>query len=193
MPRTLPVRDFVAVGAEATVLAYLAGVIDSDGFISAAVSSHKGRRYYAASVGIAGTRREPHDLAASIFGGKVYEYVPRGDRAHNRVVFQWQRYGPAAAIVITTVAPYLRVKQEQADGAIWLQEAVEEAKFMRASDQPYPWFSPGFDPLPNIAALAEYVRDLNVRGNRGLATKRAGRLLDGELHDGHPVPAGARP
>ena len=50
---------------EPTTLAYLAG------------SRHKGRVYVGAAIGIAGTRREPHDLAAALFGGTVRSYAPR--------------------------------------------------------------------------------------------------------------------
>jgi len=145
-------------------LAYLAGVIDSDGYISSANSTHKGRRYFGAAVGIAGTRREPHDLAAEFFGGTVRTYFPRGDRTHHRPQFQWQRYGLSAVPVIEAVLPYLRIKVDQARLALALQGAVGEAREMRADEDPYPWFGPDYDPTEHLSALADEVRDLNIRG-----------------------------
>lgn len=150
-------------------LAYLAGVIDSDGYISAQKTTHKGRKYFGAAVGIAGTRREPHDLAASFFGGKVCTYYPKGDRAHHRPQFQWQRYGETAVPVILAVLPYLRVKRLQAQLALDLQEALAEARAMRGHDDPFPWFGPDYDPSDDLAAMAGEVRSLNIRGYRGRA------------------------
>lgn len=163
-------------------LAYLAGVIDSDGYISAANSTHKGRRYFGAAVGIAGTRRDPHDLAAGLFGGNVRIYHPKDDRAHHRPQYQWQRYGRSAVPVLAAVLPYLRVKTDQARLALELQEAVDEAREMRDHDDPFPWFGPGYDPTVALACLADEVRALNIRGQ-----KRAGRELDGRVHDAFPA------
>ena len=59
-----------------TTLAYLAGMIDGDGYISITRSVRNGNEYFGPQVGIAGTRREPHDLAASIWGGVVSTYKP---------------------------------------------------------------------------------------------------------------------
>jgi hypothetical protein len=116
---------------EPTVLAYLAGVIDSDGYISTQRSMHSGRLYSAARVGIAGTRREPHDLAASLFGGNIYRYVPKDPR--HRAQFQWSRCGDGAVTVIQAVLPYLRVKRRQAELAIALQELVWELPWLYPS------------------------------------------------------------
>lgn len=146
-------------------LAYLAGVIDSDGYISAQSSLHQGKyRYIGARVGIAGTRREPHDLAASLFGGNVRTYVPRGERSGHRDQFQWQRVGAAAGVVIQAVLPYLRVKADQGHLALELQDAVDEMRDMRKSDDPYPWFAPDYDPIAHLTERAAEIRSLNVRG-----------------------------
>lgn len=161
---------------EPTVLAYLAGVIDSDGFITASSSVRKGRVYTAPRIGISGTRREPHDLAASIYGGTVRAYEPKGDRAHHRTQYQWVLEGDSAALVIAALLPYLLVKQRQAELGLQLQEAREEARAARTEDDPYPWAPAGYDPTPSMVALAEDVRALNVRG----------RHLDGQTWDEFP-------
>lgn len=115
---------------EPTTLAYLAGILDSDGFISAHRTTKTTRRgeaewtstYHSARVGIAGTRRQPHDLAALHFGGSVNAYEPKNP-AH-RVQFNWVASGRIAAVVLRTVRPYLLVKAEQADLALQLQDLV---------------------------------------------------------------------
>jgi hypothetical protein len=133
---------------EATTLAYLAGVIDSDGYISTQRSRHSGRLYSGAKVGIAGTRRQPHDLAASLFGGTVNRYIPKNPR--HRPQFQWSRHGEGAVVVIEAVLPYLLVKRRQAEIALELQCIVWEA----------PWFYPAtLD--GQIEGLHEEVRGLN--------------------------------
>jgi hypothetical protein len=133
---------------EATILAYLAGVIDSDGYISTTRGEHSGVMYSGAKVGISGTRRQPHDLAASLFGGKVYRYEPKNPRY--RTQYQWTRSGMAAATVIEAVLPYLRIKREQARLALHLQEQVLLGTWL------WPW-----DLADSIAEIHTEVRMLN--------------------------------
>lgn len=40
-------------------------------------STRKGRTYFGAVIGVSGTRRQPHDLAASLWGGTVWLYTPK--------------------------------------------------------------------------------------------------------------------
>ena len=56
--------------ADAT-LAYFAGMVDGDGYISIQSRPYKKTHYFWPVIGICGTSREPHDLAASIWGGNV--------------------------------------------------------------------------------------------------------------------------
>lgn len=162
---------------DATVLAYLAGIIDSDGYITASSSTRKGVTYCAPRVGISGTRTEPHELAAALFGGKVRSYEPRGGRAHHRTQYQWVLEGDRAAKVISAVLPYLRVKRKQALLALDLQEARQHLRETRNDDDAYPWAPAGHDPTRELVALAEDVRALNVRG----------RELDGRTWDQYPT------
>lgn len=106
-------------------LAYLAGVIDSDGCISTQRTKYGDHVYFAPRVSIAGTRRNPHDLAASFFGGSVYRYVPKNPR--HRPQFQWSRTGEGAANVLEELVPYLRIKKRQAQLGLDLFEVVAVA------------------------------------------------------------------
>ncbi|MHA4819453.1 hypothetical protein ACXZ65_34450 [Streptomyces aculeolatus] len=142
--------------AESTTLAYLAGVIDSDGYITVHRSVRSGKAYYAARIGIAGTRRQPHDLAASLWGGTVSLYQPKNPR--HRGQYQWSRSGDGAYGPISDVLPYLRVKKEQAHLAIEAQDHILHGR----GDDPYPWMPPDYDPGPFLAEIRhEVVRVLN--------------------------------
>lgn len=143
-----------------TTLAYLAGMIDGDGFITITRSVRKGREYFGAQVGISGTRAEPHYLAASIWGGKIHRYEPSNPL--HRAQFQWQRMGKKAVEVINAIYPYLLVKKEHAELAVALHDHVRNA---READ-PFPWFGPDFDPLIGMRAMRERMIELNQSRNR---------------------------
>lgn len=93
------------------VLAYLAGIIDADGYITINRSQRGRYVYHGPQIGIAGTRREPHDLAASIWGGNVGCYHPK--IIGHLPQFQWSRQGSAAVIAIEDLLPFLRVKSDR--------------------------------------------------------------------------------
>jgi hypothetical protein len=164
---------------EPTVLAYLAGIFDADGYITINRSVRKGRVYHGPQVGIAGTRRQPHDLAASIWGGNINRYVPKNPR--HRPQYQWTRQGASAIVVIEAIRPYLLVKADQAALAIDLWDDIQDGK----DDDPFPWAVAGYDPVPSRDALRKDVMALNQSRNRGSVA--AGRTLDGRTHDEWPV------
>lgn len=113
-------------------LAYLAGVIDADGFISIQRQEKKGRVYYGARVAITGTQPAPHELAATVFGGSVRSYVNRSP--DNRRMFVWERYGEQAVRIIRALQPHLRVKAHQAALALQLQEHLIERPSLWPAD-----------------------------------------------------------
>jgi hypothetical protein len=160
---------------DATTLAYLAGVIDSDGFITINRSTRNGKAYFGAVIGISGTRSQPHELASSLWGRKVAAYQPKNPR--HRLQFQWSRQGDAAIDPILSIQPFLRVKQEQARIALEAQEHILDGR----GEDPYPWMGPHYDP----AALLNELRDEMVYVlNQGRHT--AGRELDGRTWDEFP-------
>lgn len=142
------------------VLAYLAGIIDADGYVSIQRSTHKGRVYYGPKLGIAGTRREPHDLAASLWGGAVSMYTPKNP--DHRPQFQWGRHGAVAAVAIGEILPYLRIKAEHGDLALQLWDHLQNGR----TDDPYPWFGPDYDPSELSQSLRDEIAALNIRGRR---------------------------
>lgn len=163
-------------------LAYLAGMVDADGYITATMSVRKGTTYFGAQVGITGSRREPHDLATSLFGGTVTAHQPELDRAHHKVQYHWQRGGRRAVPAIIAIQPFLRVKADQAVLVLQLQDRLEELRVPRDSDEFAPWMPAGWDPTPSLTADVLEIRALHARRGR-----TSGRQLDDVVHDGYPV------
>jgi hypothetical protein len=126
---------------EVTTLAYLAGVIDSDGYITIQRTrkANKNRcapnTYYCLKVGIAGTRTPPHELAVSVFGGNISEY----SNGRHRRQYQWSVTGPTARRVLEAIRPFLLVKREQAERGLAFQEMLERhiAAQRRTQKPPY--------------------------------------------------------
>lgn len=129
-----------------TTLAYLAGVIDSDGFISAHRKKHAGRIYCSPLIGISGTDPEPHELAKSVWGGSFFTYRPRNPR--HRLQFQWQAVGVKAATAIAQIQPYLRTKRLQASIALEIWAMIESGT--HRTD-------------PRLLAMAERLSAMNLR------------------------------
>lgn len=129
-----------------TTFAYLAGVIDSDGFISAHRHKRQGVVYCAPLIGISGTSSEPHELAQSIWGGSFFAYTPKNP-AH-RVQYQWQAVGVRAATAIRDIEPFLLSKTRQASIALHMWKKISEG--MHRTD---PW----------LLEIAAGLSDLNFR------------------------------
>lgn len=147
-------------------LAYLAGIIDADGYVTATKSIRNGHAYYGAQVGITGSRREPHDLAAETFGGKVSAHSPGGQRSHHLTQFHWQLGGSQVAPIVTALLPYLRIKRTRAILVLDLQEQIDERRVMvKAGEDPYPWAPAGYDPTRSLDAQIEDIREAS-RGIR---------------------------
>lgn len=142
---------------EATDLAYLAGVIDADGYVTATRSVHSGRTYVGAQVGITGSRREPHDLAARLFGGTVSAHRPTRNPRH-LTQYHWQRGGRRAVPAIRAVLPYLRVKALRAQLVLDLQDEVDLLRMTRELGDFAPWMPAGWDPSPALSAAVDEIR-----------------------------------
>ena len=127
-------------------LAYLAGVIDCDGYITIQRCKKKRkstdgstyyRFYFSVKIGIAGTRNEPHILANKLFGGSVSEYQPKNK--DHRTQYQWHCQSKMARDFLEVVYPFLRVKKEQAKLAIRFQDMVDSQYEEMKSDQIPPY------------------------------------------------------
>lgn len=142
-----------------TDLAYLAGIVDADGYVTATRSVRRGAVYHGAQVGITGSRRQPHDLATSLFGGKVLAHSPGRGREHHRTQHHWQAGGDRAVPVIEALLPYLRVKAARARLVLDLQECLIERRACRLNGDPFPWAPAGYDDTAMLDALVAEIRE----------------------------------
>lgn len=110
-----------------TILAYLAGVIDSDGTIGVKRSTYHMRKIGDATQAIYSERVclkqvEPHavQLLKKYFGGSVYISKPSAKKGKN--LFTWQVSDKRAFLFLKAVIPYLRIKKQQAKNCLELRK-----------------------------------------------------------------------
>lgn len=123
-----------------TTLAYLAGVIDSDGYITIKRSTYhsrvQGKNWnpsYQEVVGIKQVAPEAIDLLHGLFGG--YRGTQRPSAKHGKPLHTWQVTNLQAAKLILALRPYLRIKARQADVALELR-ASKNSKEARLRGSP---------------------------------------------------------
>ena len=118
------------------ILAYLAGVIDSDGSIGVKRSTYNMRitktssqPIYSEHVTI--TQAEPHaiDLACATFGGWIGVQAAAGPR--RRPIGKWHLHSAAAGRALVLLLPYLRIKRAQAENALELRRILTESRVRR--------------------------------------------------------------
>lgn len=147
-----------------TDLAYLAGMIDADGYVTASyVDRGAILPDVGAQIGITGSRREPHDLAAGIFGGNVSCHVPLSG---HKPQFHWQRAGRSAVPVLSALLPYLRVKREPAELVLALQDQLEELRMSRDVGDFAPWQLADYDAVAHLRRIVDEIRACHSRRGR---------------------------
>jgi hypothetical protein len=118
------------------VLAYCAGVIDSDGTIGVRRLTYGMRKLgtskqptYTARICVRQVEPQAVNLLAETFGGPVLQartYAKRG-----KMLLQWEAKDAAAQRVLIAILPYLRIKRAQAENALVLRGLVAESKKAR--------------------------------------------------------------
>ena len=105
--------------------AYLAGVIDCDGYITIQRTKKVKKLpsgnncvgfYHVVKVGITGTDRGIHDFASKIFGSSVSDHQPKNEL--HKKHYMWQLTSSRAVDFIKKIRPYLVIKRQQADLAV---------------------------------------------------------------------------
>jgi hypothetical protein len=114
-------------------LAYLAGVIDSDGTIGVKLNSYAAKSgwqvSYSERVHIRQVTREAIDLLAETFGGNVGIEDPHAKRG--KPLYRWGVTDKRAVMVLEALLPYLRIKREQAQNCLDLRVVKEASKVQR--------------------------------------------------------------
>lgn len=121
-------RAWVESGVKATgaELAYCAGVIDSDGSISVRRSTYAmrvrgdaGQPIYSERIKVKQVERQAVDLLHRIFAGSFR--IETTSLKSGRPFYAWEVTDRRAAVCLTALHPYLRIKQAQAENALRLR------------------------------------------------------------------------
>lgn len=119
-------------------LAYLAGVLDSDGTIgvkrntySMRVIGDSGQPTYSERIHIRQVERGALDLFAATFGGNIGVTDPSAKRG--RPLWNWGQTDKKAAATLAALLPYLRIKRAQAENCLALRAVKEQSKVARVA------------------------------------------------------------
>ena len=135
---------------EPTTLAYLAGVLDSDGYIG--INKRKAGKWaanYQPRVQVKQVDTEATDLFREAFGGHLYRHEPSAERG--RPLWCWQVHSAACRPVLEALLPYLRIKRNRAENALALCEVNRRTGRKRF---PVPEVVPG-EPMLTIKEVTE--------------------------------------
>ena len=107
------------------ILAYLAGIMDADGYISIQ-RTFSNPKYplsysYCEWVGCGQISQEAISLFHNIWGGSLILRKPQ--KSGHRPLYYWLVTNKKAARVVTDLYPFLRVKRDQADLIIQLRKS----------------------------------------------------------------------
>jgi len=162
----------------ATVHAYLAGVLDSDGSVCIAheaAAEHQSERF-ALRLGVGQTRTDAILLFVETFGGKMSTHRPSAKTTfrHRQPMFRYMREGKAAAAILLALAPYIRVKRPE----------LAIAREFAATIRPDSGRPPGtiqvrlpLDVIEKRRLLWHRMRALHSNGGKGHVRPRQMRLL----------------
>lgn len=117
-------------------LAYLAGVIDSDGTIgikkntyAVRVIKDSAQATYSERIHIRQVTREALDLLAKTFGGNVTTEHPSALRG--KMLYKWGVTDLRAIEVLNALLPFLRIKKRQALNCLALRKLKNKSKIAR--------------------------------------------------------------
>jgi len=118
------------------LLAYLAGVIDSDGTIGIKRTTYAMRVRGDSSVPLYSERVAVHqveshavDLLKRLFGG--YRGIRRPSTVRGKPLHSWQATDLRAVAVLRAIRPYLLIKAAQADNALALRVVKDASRAAR--------------------------------------------------------------
>lgn len=121
-----------------TTIAYLAGVLDSDGTIGIKRNTYAMRvtrdctqPTYSERIHIRQVSREAVDVFSDTFGGNVG--IEDSSCKFGKPLFRWGCTDRKAALCLKVLLPFLRIKRRQADNCLALRAIKEQSKKARVS------------------------------------------------------------
>lgn len=120
------------------VLAYCAGVVDSDGTIGVKRSTYSMRvrgdakqPVYSERVCVRQVEPQAVDLLKATFGGRRGMRKP--STPNGRPLHEWCVTDAQAALCLKALLPFLRIKQQQAENALALRATKDESKLAKVA------------------------------------------------------------
>ena len=111
-----------------TIKAYLAGILDADGYFTIKRSTYHMRvrgdatqAIHSEKVGIKQVQPEAIDLLCEYFGGS--RRIEKPSAKHGKMLHAWSVTDKKAVEVVNTLLPYLRIKRRQAELLLDLRES----------------------------------------------------------------------
>ena len=169
------------------LLAYCAGVIDSDGCITIKkrrkkVPGKPDGASYAPAIFVRQVERQAVELLHSLFGGNIRVHPP--STIGGRPLIQWEAVHTKAHAVAMALMPYLRIKKRQAEILCEFAGSVKQLHFRK----PATWYKHRKrDRLYTVAEAAALkgVSEKTVRQAIGNKTVFAVRIPDATRCTGH--------
>jgi hypothetical protein len=123
-------------------LAYIAGVIDSDGYFTIKRNSWRARNHvdgvtaptYQEKVGIKQVANDATDLIHSLFGG--YYRIEPPSAKNGKPLYSLQLTNKQAIQLVTEIIPYLRIKKRQAEILLKFRAEKDKGKLGHNGNRP---------------------------------------------------------
>lgn len=117
---------------KAMLLSYTAGIIDGEGTIGIRKKTYKidpSRMFFTPRIVVGMITAQPLDLLFGLFGGSIRIRIS-GSEEHPDMtpMFTWEISSEKAKIVAKQLLPFLRVKKEQAQLLIQMQDRISKGK-----------------------------------------------------------------
>ena len=159
------------------ILAYLAGCIDSDGYITIKKSTYSKRHGesvnagYWETIGLRQVTSQVPELLKQTFGGHIY--ISKGHSENSKPLYNYRSANVIAFNIAKSLLPYLRIKTKQAEILLELRES-KNPKYKRSAY----WFQLDF---PNWESTCELITVSDVMGILGYGSRE---LITQAIHKG---------
>jgi hypothetical protein len=153
-----------------TELAYMAGVVDSDGCITVLKMKPQGcmsAPRYVLTITIVNTSHDLMEWLIERFGG--FAKARKRAQVHHKLTYAWSYANSKAADVLRVIRPYLVIKGRQADVGIELIENWETGRKGRGTKT-------SAKEVSRREMLTMKIRELNRFGDTAATTKSLGPL-----------------
>ena len=158
-------------------VAWMAGFIDGDGYITISGQVRKNRptRSYRVYVGVSNTKREALELFVQYYGGAIYhvhESRKGIDEKNWADAYNWYCPISSSKRLLEDVLPYLKIKTRQAALCLeFLRERKNTKQWRRANGQIGGSIGLDAEELRKREAYRVAIQSLNAKGKLGRAAR----------------------